>query len=187
MALFHYVQLRAFAHETEDPTKVKAAMVNAAHDAKASVAETRAEGTYGNRILILEADVKSAPAAKQLFGALARDDPRGFAHIVSTARDRLDENLNFHMRLDKQEAYGGRVVLATDDARDRGRGLAETQRFGVDAITVRGKIRSFESKRSAAGLESSLQQLEAFLSGFSAPALGRTVKREHSSHGEQSE
>ena len=163
--------LRAFAHETEDPAKVKAAVVNAAHDAKASVTETRVEGTYGNRILILEADVKSAPAAKQLFGALARDDPRGFEHIVSTARDRLDENLNFHLRLDKQEAFGGRVVLASDD----------------DAITVRGKIRSFESKRSPAGLESSLQQLEAFLSAFSAAAHGRTVKREHSSHDEQSE
>lgn len=171
MALFHYVQLRAFAHETEDPAKVKTALVNAAHDAKAAVSETKVEGSHGNRILILEADVKSAPAAKQLFAALARDDPRGFGQVVRTARERVDENLNFHLRLDKQEALGGRIVLASDD----------------DAITVRGKIRSFESKRSPAGLESSLQQLEAFLLGQTPPTDGRTVKREHSSHGERSE
>lgn len=171
MAVFHYVHFRAFAHETEDPAKVKAALVHAAHDERMPVSETKVEGSHGNRILILETDVKSAPAAKQLFGALARDDPRGFEHIMRTARERVDENLNFHFRLDKQAALGGRLVLASDD----------------DAITVRAKIRSFESKRSPAGLETSLQQLEAFLSGQMPPTDGRTVKREHSSHGEQSE
>ena len=171
MAVFHYVQLRAFAHETEDPAKVKAALQNASHDGKAAVSETKVEGSHGNRILILETDVKSAPAAKELFASLARDDPRGFRHVVATARERVDENLNFHLRLDKQEAYSGRLVLASDD----------------DAITVRGKIRSFESKRSAAGLESSLQRLEAFLSGPLTPTDARIVKREHSSHSERSE
>lgn len=168
MAVFHYVHLRAFAHETEDPSKVRAALLAAAHDARAQVEETRVEGSHGNRILILEADVRSGPAAKALFGALARDDPRGFGHVVATVRERVDENLNFHLRLDKQEAYAGRVVLASDD----------------DAITVRGKIRSFESKRNPDALETSLQQLEAFLSGQSPARDGRTVKREHSSHGE---
>ena len=172
MALFHYVHLRAFAHETEDPAKVKAALLRAASDAKAAVTETSVEGSHGNRILILEADVRSAPAAKQLFGAFARDDPRGFESVRASLRDRLDENLNFHVRFDKQEAYAGRVVLASDD----------------DAITVRAKIRSFAPKRTTDTLGTSLQQLEAyFLDVPGHPGSSRTVKREHSSHGERSE
>lgn len=172
MGLFHYVHFRAFAHETEDRAKVLAAVRHAAHDERASIGETAVDGSHGNRIAILETDVKSAPAAKQLFASLARDDPAGFERVVATMRERVDENLNFHLRLDKQDAFAARTVLASDD----------------DAITVRAKIRSFESKRSASALESSLQQLEAFLSGF-RPSLdgGRTVKREHSSHDEQSE
>lgn len=152
MAVFHYVHLRAFAHETEDLPRVVTAVRQAAQEDLA-VQETYVEGTHGNRIVILEADVKSAPGAKRMFAALQRDDPDGFGDVVRTARDRLDENLNFHLRLDKQEAYQGRVRLARDD----------------DAITVRAKIRSFESKRSGSPLESAFQQLEAFLLGVAAP------------------
>ena len=155
MAVFHYVHLRAFAHETEDPARVAAALRTAAQD-EVPVEETRAEGSHGNRILILDAEVKSAPAAKRIFGALLRDDPHGFDEMERTLRDRVDENLNVHFRLDKQEAYLGRVVLSR----------------GEDAITVRGKVRSFESKRSGAPLETSLQQLEAFVLGVRARAPG---------------
>ncbi|HUR69498.1 MAG TPA: RNA-binding domain-containing protein [Candidatus Thermoplasmatota archaeon] len=150
MAVFHYLHLRAFAHETEDAAKVVGALRTAAQDEHARFEETRADGSHGNRILILDGEVKSAPAAKRVFGALQRDDPAGYEELVRTARQRVDENLNLHFRLDKQEAAQGRVMLAKDD----------------DAITVRGKLRSFESKRSGAGLEDSLQQLEALFLGM---------------------
>lgn len=152
MAVFHYVHLRTFAHETEDLPRVVKAVRQAAQD-EVPVQETYVEGSHGNRIVILEADVKSAPGAKRMFAALQRDDPDGFGEVVRTSRERLDENLNFHLRLDKQEAYQGRVRLARDD----------------DAITVRAKIRSFESKRSGSPVESALQQLDAFLLGVGAP------------------
>lgn len=149
MAVFHYVHLRAFAHETEDPARVLTALRQAAQDETARFEETRADGTYGNRIGILDGELKSAPAHKRLFAALARDDPEGFAHIAATLRDRIDENLNLHLRLDKQEAYLGRVALARDD----------------DAITVRAKIRAFGADRSETGLETALPALEAFFLG----------------------
>ena len=161
MAVFHYLHLRAFAHETEDPARVKTALRTAAQDDAAKIEETHVEGSHGNKIILLDGEVKNAPAAKRLFEALLRDDAEGFAHIARTMRERIDENLNFHFRLDKQEAYLGRLRIAQGD----------------DAITVRGKLRSFESKRSGAGLESSLQQLEALLLDV---ADGRTVKRQHS-------
>ena len=149
MAVFHYVHLRAFSHETEDPARVVAALRHAAQDERVSFSETRVDGSHGNRIVILDGEVKNAAAQKRLFAALARDDPEGFAHVVATLRERVDENLNLHFRLDKQEAFAGRVSLAKDD----------------DAITIRGKIRSFESKRSGAGAEATLPDVEAFLEG----------------------
>lgn len=155
MAVFHYVMLRAFAHETEDPARVKGALRTAAQDDRIVPKETFADGSHGNRIVILESEVKSAPAVKRLFAQLAADDPEGFRHVVQTARERVDEHLNLHFRLDKQEAAQGRLRIAGDD----------------DAITVRGKIRSFESKRSAASLETPLRDLQAFLLGVGrAPA-----------------
>lgn len=146
MATFHYLHFRTFAHETEDPEKVKAALRHAAHVEALAPQETRVEGSHKNRILFLEAEVRSAPAAKRLFQSLARDDPQGYARLRSEATQRVDENLNFYFRLDKQEAYQGRCVLVAHD----------------DAITVRAKIRSFESKRQGAALDVSLQNLESF-------------------------
>lgn len=151
VAVFHYVHLRAFAHETEDPAKVIGALQNAVLEADAKPTETHVTGSHGNKIIIIEGEVKSAPAIKRMFAALLRDDPRGFDHLMRTMRERVDENLNLHLRLDKQEAAQGRLVLASDD----------------DAITLRGKLRSFESKRSGVGLEGALQQLEALLVGIS--------------------
>ncbi len=146
MAVFHYLHVRAFAHETEDPERVRAALRHAAQG-DVALQETAADGSHGNRILILEGELKSAPAQKAVFRRLREDDPDGFERLRSQARERVDEHLNFHLRLDKQEAYAGRLRLAQDD----------------DAITLRAKIRSFQSKRSAAGMEDALQQLEGFL------------------------
>lgn len=155
LALFHYLHLRAFAHETEDPEKVRVAMRHAVGvDAKdLDFEETEVEGSHKNRIRILEAEVRGA-IEKQFFAALQRDDPQGYDSIRRHARERLDEHLNFYLRLDKQEAYLGRVKLAEGD----------------DAITVRAKVKSFASKRSQAGLEEPLRQLEAFLSELDSKA-----------------
>ena len=130
MPVFHYLHVRAFAHETEDREKVRRAVRSAAHDARVALEETEAEGAHGNRVLILEGSVKSAQAERALFQDLARDDAAAFARLVDEVPRRLDENLNFHLRLDKQEALAGRTVLARVD----------------DAVTVRAKVRSFPKK-----------------------------------------
>lgn len=156
MAVFHYLHLRAFAHETEDPAKVRVALDHAA-GGEGAWGETAVEGSHKNRILILEGDLKSAPAAKRLFQGLARDDPEGFRRLRAEASRRVDENLNFHLRLDKQEAYLGRVALAQGD----------------DAITVRGKIRFFGAKRSASPALEAAKEVETFLDRLSPEEDGR--------------
>ena len=156
MATFHYLSLRAFAHETEDPARVRAALQHVVAGAEVSVEETAVEGSHKNRIRILEAELKSAPAVKRVFAALAADDPRGWARLLREVDQRLDENLNFYLRLDKQAAYQGRTMLAGDD----------------DAITVRGKIRSFQSKRSGEAQQGAHADLLEFLQGVNARASG---------------
>lgn len=129
MPVFHYLHLRTFSHETEDPGRVRVALRNVAGVDKLDVDETKVEGSHGNRILILEAQVKSASAERALFEALARDDPRGFARVVEETDRRVDEHLNFFLRVEKQDAFEGRLVVATSD----------------DAVTVRGKLRTHPS------------------------------------------
>lgn len=147
MATFHYLQLRAFAHETEDPAKVRQALANAAQGGEVPWSETQVEGSHKNRIVILEGELKSAPAAKRLFQGLARDDPQGFRRLREEADRRIDEHLNFYLRLDKQEAFLGRLRLAQDE----------------DAITVRGKIRFFGAKRAGAAEAGAAAEVAAFL------------------------
>lgn len=149
MALFHYLHLRAFAHETEDPEKVKQALRTVAQSPDLAVEETRVDGSHGNRILILEAQVKAGQTERRVFAALARDDPGSLDRLRREAPRRLDEHLNFHVRLDKQEAYAGTLRLTTSD----------------DAVTVRGKLRSFPKKGVDPAAEAS-QALDAFLGGL---------------------
>ena len=154
VATFHYLHLRAFAHETEDPAKVRAAL-DAASGGDVPWSETAVDGSHKNRILILEGELKSAPAAKRLFHGLLRDDPQGFRRLRDEAPRRVDENLNFHLRLDKQEAFLGRLALA----------------HGDDAITIRGKIRFFGSKRSGSADEEAAAEVVAFLDKVSKEAM----------------
>ncbi|HEX2021772.1 MAG TPA: RNA-binding domain-containing protein [Candidatus Thermoplasmatota archaeon] len=146
MAVFHYLHLRAFAHETEDPERVRQALRHAAQ-ADLPLEETDVEGGHKNRVRILEGEVRSAPAAKRMFERLAQDDAEGFERLRTEATRRTDENLNFHFRLDKQEAYLGRLRLGETD----------------DAIAVRAKLRSFESRRSGAQSAQAAASLADFL------------------------
>lgn len=90
--------------------------------------------------------MRSAKAERELFAALARDDPAGYARVEGEAAKRVDEHLNFFVRLDKQAAYAGRMALATDD----------------DAITVRARLRSFPTPGEDAPARA-LEALQAFL------------------------
>lgn len=155
MALFHYLHLRAFAHETEDPERVRAALRNIVQGAPLDLEETTAEGAHGNRVLILEAQAKAGQTERKLFAALARDNPGSLARLRAEAPRRLDEHLNFYVRLDKQDAYQGRLVLTASD----------------DAVTVRGKLRSFPKAGADPHVEAA-QALDAFLSALAASPSG---------------
>ena len=160
VATFHYLAIRAFAHETEDPAKVKAALANVAHGAEISLEETVVDGSHKNQIRIFEGELKNANAAKSLFAQLSKDDPRGYAQLRAESDKRLDEHLNYYLRLDKQDAFLGRMRIAQDE----------------DAITIRGKIRSFEAKRSGSPLVAAREELDRFFASVDATAARETQR-----------
>jgi RNA binding exosome subunit len=138
--MFHRLEFRVYTHATEDEDKVRKALDFASGGAE--VVEAATEGHHGNPIRILEATVERPVAIRAFFGRLPKEDVE---RLLAEADRRLDEDLFFHLRLDKQEAYQGRLSLADDD----------------DIITVRGKAASFPAKRERAlpGLVEYLQDL----------------------------
>lgn len=127
---FHYVALRASAHATEDPAKVRAALATLVGDAP--VRETAVEGSHGNPILLLEATAERAADVKAFWRRVA--DAGLAPRLLDELDRRLDDEGLFFVRFSKQAAALGRIELSQDD----------------DAIQARAKPRSYPASREGA-------------------------------------
>ncbi len=123
------LSFRVFAHATEDPERVEKALrfVSGAEN----ISRSSSTGYYGNTILVLEAKVADSKHIKALLRSLGTDALRG---LLTSLDRRLDEESFFYLRLDKQEAFLERFVLAD----------------GEDVIAVRGKVKSYPQNRDNA-------------------------------------
>jgi RNA binding exosome subunit len=113
---------RTFAHATEDETKVIQALkfASGAEEVKSS----KTTGFHGNPLLVLEVKVTEGKKIKAFFQSLDKQDVR---KLLGTLDKRVDDDSFIFLRLDKQEAYQGRIRMAEHD----------------DVIAVRGKIKSY--------------------------------------------
>lgn len=143
---FHYLAFRTIAHATEDVERVKQALLTAV-GTTAEVREAHAEGFHKNPILVLEAELKARPAIDRFFRRLA-EDPETPPTLLRQLESRLDEDQTFFLRLAKQEAYLGRLVLRQDE----------------DAIQVRAKVAAFPAGRDRARVV-----LEEYLTRLAGP------------------
>lgn len=123
------LSFRAFAHATEDPERVEKALrfVSGAEN----VSRSSSTGYYGNPIIILEAKIADSKHIKALLRSLG---PESLKVMLDTLDRRLDKESFFYFRLDKQEAFQERFVLAD----------------GEDVIAVRGKVKSYPQNRENA-------------------------------------
>ncbi|NLL95196.1 MAG: hypothetical protein GX224_05545 [Thermoplasmatales archaeon] len=127
--VFHWAKVRAFSHATEDPETVRGLLTELTGVEEVDV-ET-AEGHHGNPILIMEATLWNSGKINAMYESLGLDILR---RASSETEDRLDEDLVFHLRLDKQElAMGNRMLSA-----------------GGDTVTVLGKVIAHPAKREVA-------------------------------------
>jgi len=110
------IEFSTIAHATEDLAKVEMAMLNVLPQAlrdSASISRQYLKGHYQNPIVTLAMRIGSEKAARMTLEYL-------FKMMSQTERGQLDrefesfidEEKNFYIRLDKQEAFRGRIRLA---------------------------------------------------------------------------
>ncbi len=136
---FNRLLMRCFCYATEDEAKVKEGLVNVSGIDEPRV--IRSTGHHGNLLLIMEAEVVRNRDIIAFFSRLSAED---LASLYSMMEKRLDDQNGFHLRIDKQKAYQGEVILTT----------------GKDVINVSGKVASYPKSR-----EGALEALSAFLDG----------------------
>jgi RNA-binding protein len=113
-----YIEIRVFAHATEDPTKVQTAVQNLlpVELAQTLVFEkTNCTGHHGNPIVLFTAkltDKKLLPKSLEKFGK----------ELSSLDKEELDRDIKLHLeksnlylRFDKQSAFLGALKLSQKD------------------------------------------------------------------------
>jgi RNA binding exosome subunit len=113
-----YINVRVFAHATEDPKKVLTAIRNILPielSEKAVFQKTSLTGHYGNPIILFEtklADKPTLPAALNKIGAelspLDKD-------LLASDMKRHLEKRNLYLRFDKQSAYQSVLRFSQND------------------------------------------------------------------------
>lgn len=125
---FHYVDLRTFCYETEHLTRVERALRAFLPD-EFEVTRAESEGHHGDRIVVLSARVENADGVRHVLGRLAALPE--FERILDELDERVTDNTELFLRLDKQAALRGDV------------------RRG-DGITLRAKVEAYPATKEAA-------------------------------------
>ena len=125
---FHYVDLRAFSYATEDERRVERALRGLVPEA-AEVTRSETTGHHGDTIVVLSARVERADEVRHVLSRLA--EATEFDRIERELDDRVTENCELFLRLDKQAAFRGDVELG-------------------DGLTVRAKVEAYPARREAA-------------------------------------
>ncbi|RZV10665.1 hypothetical protein BDK88_1841 [Natrinema hispanicum] len=137
----HYVDLRTFCYATEDEKRVEEALrtfLPDRDDEPFEIERVESEGHYGDRILVLSARVENADDVRHVLSRLA--DLESFDDLIDELDERVTENTELFLRLDKQAAFEGDVRLG-------------------DGITFRGKVEAYPAKKAKA-VENAQEVLE---------------------------
>ncbi|MBZ6496552.1 RNA-binding protein [Natrinema longum] len=137
----HYVDLRTFCYATEDEKRVEEALrtfLPDGDDDPFEIERAESEGHYGDRILVLSARVENADDVRYVLSRLA--DLESFDNLIDELDERVTENTELFLRLDKQAAFQDEVRLG-------------------DGITFRGKVEAYPAKKERA-VENAKEVLE---------------------------
>lgn len=125
---FHYLDLRAFSYATEDERRVEDAL-GTLLPPDTEVERTESSGHHGDPIVVLETRVETADEIRTIFDRLLGME--SFADVQEAVAERINENLAFFVRVDKQRAFQGEVA--------KGPG-----------IQIRGKVEAYPATREGA-------------------------------------
>lgn len=125
---FHYVDLRAFCYATEDEKRVEDALRTYLPE-EFPVERAETEGYHGDRILVLSARVENADDVRHVLSRLR--ESADLERVEAELDDRVTENCELFLTLDKQEAFHGEVSLG-------------------EGITLRAKVEAYPAKKATA-------------------------------------
>lgn len=115
-----FIEVRVLAHATEDLGKVLKSLMNLVGEDVFDEVEflrERLEGHYGNPITLVKAKIYSKSQTRKIlrniFSKLSETDK---SRLLDEVESRVDEDGNFHFRLDKQKAYLGKIRLGNIDS-----------------------------------------------------------------------
>ena len=114
-----YIDVRAFAHATEDTEKVMTAIRNVLPSQLVDTIvfrKTSLTGHHGNSITLLEARVKERKTTQAFFAELcSKLSILDKQHLSDEIEQHLDKG-NLYLRLDKQSAFLNEMKLGTEDS-----------------------------------------------------------------------
>jgi hypothetical protein len=134
---FHYIDLRTFCYATEDDKRVEAALQRLLPE-DVEIERATSEGHHGDRIVVLSTRVESADEMRHVLEQLASVDD--VERVIGELDQRVTENCELFLTLDKQAAFGGVVSLG-------------------DGIKFRAKVEAYPAKKDAA-VENAREVLE---------------------------
>jgi len=127
---FHYVDLRAFCYATEDDKRVEDALRTLLPE-ECEVQRAESEGHHGDRIVVFSARVENADDVRAVLDQLGELPDDGQDRLVSELDERVTENTELFLTLDKQAAFNGRIQLG-------------------DGIKFRAKVEAYPASKDAA-------------------------------------
>ncbi len=122
----HYVDIRTFCYATEDEKRVEEALRTFLPE-EFEIERVESEGHYGDRILVLSARVENADEVRHVLSRLT--DLESFDTLLAELDDRVTENTELFLSLDKQAAFGGTIRVG-------------------DGIMLRAKVEAYPAKKS---------------------------------------
>jgi RNA binding exosome subunit len=128
----------AICHSTEDEHKVESALRNVI-GTDVTLEHNRTETHFGQPMLIISGRAKGG---KKFSDIVNRISPEDIEAILGQLEERLDSDNTLHIRLDKQQAYGGVLKLSSD--------LDPPTRKRRDSIDIDIHITTYPSRRENA-------------------------------------
>lgn len=156
MKIAHFIEVSVFSHENEDYETVKAGLIAlfpfSLENEKVDVCESSAEGVTGSRIAVANVFLeKERHTTAFLENLLSNLGCAQVSDLISQIESRLDDELFFFIRLDKDSWNIERKLVLTDSG---------------NCYHIRITVAAFPKKR-----ESAVALLNEFLRGFA----GKTI------------
>ncbi|MDZ4172384.1 MAG: RNA-binding protein [Methanobacteriaceae archaeon] len=130
--MIHNISYRVFIQATENKKKVEEALNTIFSLASPEIEET--EGYYNNPVTILSQKITKKREIKEFIKKLLEMDKEDIIEISHDFQRKIDDNGNFFLRFDKQEAFLGNWKVVEHG----------------DAIHVKIKIAAYPAKKEVA-------------------------------------